>query len=198
MTIFRQRTDGVATAKASTTRRCARWILQRLAIEKMSVAAIAKALGLSWNTVNAVAAELARELMFGTPEHLDGVRYLGVDEHKWKHRRGQGEADFVTVIVDQTPVIDGTGPARLLDIVAGRSAAVLTNWLGARDVTFRSRVTVVSMDRSPATAPLPPMPCQLGKPALKRSGPRLPLDERGEWQQACATAVLAPSMRLWT
>ncbi|MGV0875497.1 transposase family protein, partial [Mycolicibacterium sp. XJ879] len=104
VTIFRQRTDRVAAAKASTTRRCARWILQRLAIDKMSVAVIAKALGLSWNTVNTVAAELARELVFGSPEHLDGVRYLGVDEHKWKHRRGQGEADFVTVIVDLTPV----------------------------------------------------------------------------------------------
>ncbi|BBY99570.1 hypothetical protein MFAL_30370 [Mycolicibacterium fallax] len=125
VTIFRQRTDRVAAPKASTTRRCARWIVQRLAIDKMSVAAIAKALGLSWNTVNIVAAELARELVFGSPAHLAGVRYLGVDEHKWKHRRGQGDPDFVTVLVDLTPVIDGTGPARLLDMVAGRSAEVL-------------------------------------------------------------------------
>lgn len=144
--IFRQRTDQVAAAKASTTRRCARWIVQRLAIDKMSVAAIAKALGSSWDTVNTVAADLARELVFGSPDHLDGVRYLGVDEHKWKHRRGQGEPDFVTVIVDLTPVIDGTGPARLLDMVAGRSAAVLTDWLGAKDPNFRSRVKVVAMD----------------------------------------------------
>ncbi len=50
--IFRQHTGGVAAAKASTTRRCARWILQRLAIDKMSVAAIAKALGLSCDTAN--------------------------------------------------------------------------------------------------------------------------------------------------
>ncbi|AGP63469.1 putative transposase [Mycobacterium intracellulare subsp. yongonense 05-1390] len=146
VTIFRQRTDRVAAAKASTTRRCARWILQRLAIDKMSVAAIAKALSLSWNTVNTVAAELARELVFGSPAHLDGVRYLGVDEHKWKHCRGQGEPDFVTVLVDLTPVIDGTGPSRLLDMVAGRSAEVLKTWLNAKDANFRSRVKVVAMD----------------------------------------------------
>ena len=146
VTIFRQRTDRVAAPKASTTRRCARWIVQRLAIDKMSVAAIAKALGLSWNTVNIVAAELARELVFGSPAHLAGVRYLGVDEHKWKHRRGQGDPDFVTVLVDLTPVIDGTGPARLLDMVAGRSAEVLKGWLNAREANFRSRVTVVAMD----------------------------------------------------
>lgn len=144
--IFRQRMDRVAAPKAATTSRCGRWILQRLAIDKMSVSAVAKALGLGWNTVNAVAAELTRELVFNSHGHLDGVRYLGVDEHKWKHCRGQGEADFVTVLVDLTPVIDGTGPARLLDMVAGRSAAVLKTWLNAKDVNFRSRVKVVAMD----------------------------------------------------
>ncbi len=146
VTIFRQRIEGVAAPKASTTRRCARWILQRLAIDKMSVSAVAKTLGVNWDTVNTVAAELTRELVFNSAGHLDGVRYLGVDEHKWKHRRGQGEADFVTVIVDLTPVIDGTGPARLLDMVASRSAAVLTDWLGAKDPNFRSRVKVMAMD----------------------------------------------------
>src|SRR5690606_28951488 len=58
VTIFRQRIEGVAAPKASTTRRCARWILQRLAIDKMSVSAVAKTLGVSWDTVNTVAAEL--------------------------------------------------------------------------------------------------------------------------------------------
>ncbi|MDF3313761.1 ISL3 family transposase, partial [Rhodococcus sp. T2V] len=144
--IFRQRIDTVAAPKASTTRRCSRWILGRLANDKMSVAAVARALGVGWNTVNTLAASLARELVVDQPGHLDGVRYLGVDEHKWKHRRGQGDPDFVTVIVDLTPVIDGTGPARLLDMVAGRSKAALAQWLGKRDNNFRSRVQVVAMD----------------------------------------------------
>lgn len=146
VTIYRQRLDRVAAPKATTTRRCSRWILQRLAVDKMSVAAVARALGLGWNTVNALAVALAREIVFDRPGHLDGVRYLGVDEHKWKHRRGHGDPDFVTVIVDLTPVIDGTGPARLLDMVAGRSAAALSGWLEKRDENFRRRVQVVSMD----------------------------------------------------
>lgn len=82
VTIFRQRIDRVAAPKASTTRRCSRWILQRLAIDKMSVSAVARALGVGWNTVNALAASLTRDLVFDRPGHLDGVRYLGVDEHK--------------------------------------------------------------------------------------------------------------------
>ena len=44
---------------------------------------------------------------------------IGVDEHVWRHtRRGD---KYVTVIIDLTPVRDGTGPARLLDMVPGRS-----------------------------------------------------------------------------
>ena len=152
MTVARWRSFGSASNGSprprlpATTVRCARWILQRLAIDKMSVSAVAKTLGLSWETVNTVAAELTRELVFGSPDHLDGVRYLGVDEHKWKHRRGQGEPDFVTVLVDLTRAIDGTGPSWLLDMVPGRSAEVLRDWLQAKDANFRSRIQVVAMD----------------------------------------------------
>lgn len=58
----------------------------------------------------------------------DGVRILDVDKHKCKHVRGQGDPSFVT------PVIDGTGPARLPPgMVAGRSTAALKDWLAERD-----------------------------------------------------------------
>ena len=43
-------------------------------------------------------------------------------------------------------MVDGTGPSRLLDMVPGRSAKVLTEWLDARDQVFRDRVKVVTMD----------------------------------------------------
>ncbi|PBI91059.1 Transposase [Rhodococcus erythropolis] len=128
------------------TRRTAGWILGRLACDKMPVSAVAKALGLVWDVVNSLALSTVHNLVHAQPGHLDKVRVLGVDEHKWKHVRGQGDPSFVTVIVDLTPVIDGTGPARLLDMVAGRSAAALRTWLGARDQAFRDRVKIVSMD----------------------------------------------------
>ncbi|WP_415394476.1 ISL3 family transposase [Rhodococcus globerulus] len=146
VSVFRQRIDRVAAPKASITRRTTRWILHCLAVEKMSVSAVAKALGVGWDVVNSLALSTVRELAYNQPGHLDGVRILGVDEHKWKHVRGQGDPSFVTVIVDLTPVIDGTGPARLLDMVAGRSAAALTRWLTARDQAFRDRVKIVAMD----------------------------------------------------
>ena len=39
----------------STTRRCARYILRRLMIDRATVAAVARELGLSWDTVNTIA-----------------------------------------------------------------------------------------------------------------------------------------------
>lgn len=41
---------------------------------------------------------------------------------------------------------DGTGPARLLDLVAGRSAAALKTWLGEQPPSFRDQVEVIAMD----------------------------------------------------
>lgn len=131
---------------AKTTRRCRKWILQRLAIDKMSVAAVAAALGLGWDLVNELAVSAARRLIYDDPTHLAGVRILGVDEHKWKHVRGGGEEDFATILVDLTPAIEGAGPSRLLDVRAGRSAKVLTEWLDEREQGFRDRIQVVTMD----------------------------------------------------
>lgn len=48
---------------------------------------------------------------------------------------------FVTVIVDMT-----NKPARLLDVVKGRSSQALQSWLNQRDHSFRVRIEVVSMD----------------------------------------------------
>jgi len=50
------------------------------------------------------------------------------------------------VIIDLTPVRDGTGPARLLDMVEGRSKQVFKTWLDAQTPAFRDRIEVVAMD----------------------------------------------------
>ena len=62
----------------------------------------------------------------------------------WRHTR-RGDR-YVTVIIDLTPVRDRSGPARLLDVVPGRSKKVLKTWLAARGESWRGRVEVVAMD----------------------------------------------------
>ena len=104
-------------------------------IDRLSVARVAAGLGTSWHTANNAVLAAGRELLISDPSRLDGVGVLGVDEHCWRHaRRGD---KFVTVIIDLTPVRGGTGPARLLDMVEGRSKAVFTHWLDQQSAAFR-------------------------------------------------------------
>lgn len=111
---------------AKTTKRAMTRILRRLIQDPMSIQAINRVLGPGWNLVSQLATAAARSLVYADPAHLAGVRVLGSDEHCWKHVRGQGEDSFATIFVGLTPLIDGTGQARLLDVKAGHSANVAT------------------------------------------------------------------------
>ncbi len=50
------------------------------------------------------------------------------------------------MIIDLTPVRDHTGPARLLDMVEGRSKQAFQRWLAERDPAWRDGIEVVAMD----------------------------------------------------
>ena len=83
-------------------------------------------------------------MLIDDPGRFDGVAVIGVDEHVWRHtRRGD---KYVTVIIDLTPVRDKTGPARLLDMVEGRSKRAFKTWLADRPQAWRDGVEVVAMD----------------------------------------------------
>jgi transposase len=158
--VFCHDSDRLARPGRSTTRRCANYVLRRLILDRATVAAVARELGRSWDTVNAIALEAATDLLARDTTRLDGVVVIGVDEHRWAHTRHAAGDGYVTVIVDLTPVVAGSGRARLLDLVPGRSAAALRSWLAARDATFRDRVEVVAMDgfggyKSAATSQVP-------------------------------------------
>src|SRR6202140_3672012 len=129
--VFNQDLGTLAVPRASTTRRCARYVLRRLMIDRTTVSAIAAELGVSWHTVSTIAMRTTADLVAAAgADRLAGVRVIGVDEHRWAPRR-IGADGFVPLIIDLTPTHDQTGPARLLDMVAGRSASALATWLVA-------------------------------------------------------------------
>jgi transposase len=145
---------------------------------------VARELGRCWDTVNSIAAEATTRLLRQAgPARLDGVRVIGVgvigvgvigvDEHKWSHTRSAESDGFVTVITDLTAVVDGTGPARLLDLVPGRSAAAMRSWLDARDQAFRDRIATGPRwwrwTGSAATRTPRPKPCRTRSPSWTRS-----------------------------
>lgn len=145
-TVFNQDLGKLAAPRASTTRRCARYVLRRLLIDRTTISAIAAELGVSWHTVSTIAMRTTADLVAAAaPDRLAGVRVIGVDEHRWAPRR-IGPNGFVTLIIDLTPTHDQSGPARLLDLVAGRSAAALATWLAAQPADFVAGVQVIAMD----------------------------------------------------
>ncbi|MDQ2838332.1 MAG: ISL3 family transposase [Actinomycetota bacterium] len=142
--VWRQDTSTAAEPRARLSRRGLRWALEAVVVQHLTVARIAEALAVSWNTANNAVLEEGRRVLISDPHRLDGVAVVGVDEHCWRHtRRGD---KYVTVIIDLTPVREGTGPARLLDMVGGRSKAVFTSWLDAQTAQFRNGIEVVAMD----------------------------------------------------
>ena len=62
----------------------------------------------------------------------------------WRHtKRGD---KYATVIIDLTGIREGTGPARLLDMVEGRSKKVFKTWLAERPEDWRRGGRGVAMD----------------------------------------------------
>lgn len=73
--VFAHDSSRLARPGWSTTRRCAQFVMRRLAIEKATVAAVARELGRSWDTVNSIAVAATQELLLSAgPARLDGVR----------------------------------------------------------------------------------------------------------------------------
>ena len=142
--VWRQDTSLAAEPRAKLSRRGLRWALEAIVCQHLTVARVAEGLGVAWNTANDAVLAEGKRVLINDATRFDGVAAIGVDEHVWRHtRRGD---KYVTVIIDLTGIRDGTGPARLLDMVEGRSKQAFKSWLADRDQTWRDGVEVVAMD----------------------------------------------------
>jgi len=142
--VWRQDTTAAAEPRAKLSRGGLWWALEGIVVQHLSMARVADGLGVSWNTANAAVLAEGRRVLIDDPARFDAVKVIGVDEHVWRHtRRGD---KYVTVIIDLTPIRDGTGPARLLDMVEGRSKQVFKTWLAERPQAWRDQLEVVAMD----------------------------------------------------
>jgi len=142
--VWRQDTSRAAEPRAKLSRRGLRWALEGIVCQHLTVARVAEGLGVAWNTANDAVLAEGKRVLIDDPNRLEGVHVIGVDEHVWRHtRRGD---KYVTVIIDLTGIRDGTGPARLLDMVEGRSKQAFKTWLAEREESWREAVEVVAMD----------------------------------------------------
>jgi transposase len=142
--VWRQDTSKAAEPRAKLSRRGLRWALEGIVVQHLTIARVAEGLGVAWDTANDAVLAEGKRVLIDDPARFDGVGVVGVDEHVWRHtRRGD---KYVTVIIDLTGIRAGTGPARLLDMVEGRSKHVFKTWLSDRPQAWRDAVEVVAMD----------------------------------------------------
>ncbi|AXV06644.1 Mobile element protein [Euzebya pacifica] len=120
------------------TVRAAVWACRRVGRDNETVAAVARDLGCGWHTVMRAVREHGQPLV-DDPARLDGVRQLGVDETAFLRARRVRHTSYVSGMVD-------TATGRLLDVVQGRTAAALGDWLEERPDDWKAAIGVVALD----------------------------------------------------
>lgn len=137
-------TSSAAPPRSKLSHGAIRWALVAIVLDDLSVSRVANHLDVAWHTANSAIINEGQRLLFNDPKRFDGVTVLGVDEHVWRHTR-LGDK-YVTIVVDLTPVRNKTGPARLLDVLEGRSKQAFKQWLNNRPRAWRDQIESIAMD----------------------------------------------------
>jgi transposase len=135
--------------RAALTERARAWAFEQVGRHDAAVSRVAETLGVAWWTIMSLTVERGSSLL-EDPDRLAAVDAVGVDETSFLRATGTHPTLFATGITDLTP----GRPARLLDVVDGRSGTVLADWLAEREPGWRARIRTASLDpfRGYATA----------------------------------------------
>jgi transposase len=135
--------------RAALTQRARAWAFDQVGRCDGAVSQVAADLGVAWHTVMTQVRDRGTPVI-NDPARLAGVNAVGVDETAFLRATGTHPTMFATGIADLSP----GRPARLLDLVEGRSGTVLAGWLARRDPSWRAAVATASLDpfRGYATA----------------------------------------------
>jgi transposase len=130
-------------ARAVLTERARAECARRVGQDATSVAQLATDLGVGWGTVMRAVWEYGQRILDAQWLHTN-VTVLGLDETAFLAATPAASTRFVTGLVDLAPA--GGGPARLLDVVEGRSGPVVSDWLAERGPDWSARVRVAALD----------------------------------------------------
>ena len=135
--------------RAGLTERARTWAFEQVGAHDGAVSRVAAALGVAWWTVMRQVIDRGT-LEIDAPHRLAEVAAVGVDETAYLRATATHATTFATGIADLSP----GRPARLLDVVEGRSGTVLADWLGEQDPVWRAGIATASLDpfRGYATA----------------------------------------------
>ena len=75
--------SAAADPRTKLSHSAVRWALTGVVVHHLTVACVAQALGVSWNTANTAVLGEGQRLLINDPTRFNGVRVIGVDEHVW-------------------------------------------------------------------------------------------------------------------
>lgn len=135
--------------RARLTQRLKDAILAALAGEVRAVDRVADQFGVSWPTVQRLTDQAAARLEAQRRSRPRLVRHLGVDEHRFRSVRWfKDQAGSWRRIEPWMTTFVDLDNGEVLDVVDGRDAAAVANWLAAQPRWWRRRVQVVAIDPS--------------------------------------------------
>lgn len=137
--------------RSSLTERARREACRLIGEDQQDVASVAVMLGVGWGTVMRAVVEYGTPLI-EDPARLAGVVSIGVDETAFLAANRFHHTEFITGIV----ALPGPGrpAAQLLDVMPGRTKAVVQQWIGDRPPQWQAQISTCSLDpfRGYATA----------------------------------------------
>jgi transposase len=132
-----EQNDAIAPRASMTTRARAE-ACRQVGEQNRSVACVARDLGVGWSTVMAAVEDYGRPLV-DDPNRDGTARALGLDEVAFLRANATRHTTFATNFVD----LEG---GRVIDIVPGRSAKAVHDWLGTRRAEWLAGVGTVAID----------------------------------------------------
>jgi transposase len=137
--------DRIAPARAALTDRAARWATVHVGRLGRSVNEVAVELGCDWHTVNDAVVAYGEALVDADVGRVGQVDALGLDETLFFRKGPRHLKQWCT------SVVDAGGPgrdAKLIEIVEGRTATKVSDWLDGQPEEWRAGIRWGVLDMS--------------------------------------------------
>lgn len=135
----------IAPPRSALTDRAARWVTIQVGRLGRSVNEVAGELDCDWHTVNDAVVLYGEALLEADTERVGSVDALGLDETLFFKKGPRHLQQWCTSVVD----VGGQGqPAKLIDVVEGRSAKRVIDWIDQRPEEWRDGITWGVLDLS--------------------------------------------------
>jgi transposase len=135
----------IAWPRAALTDRAGRWATVQVGRLGRSVNEVADDLGCDWHTVNDAVLSYGEALLEADTDRVGKVDALGLDETLFFRKGDRHLKQWCTSVVD----VGGQGRrSRLVEVIEGRTAKVVSEWIDAQPPSWRRAIRYGVLDMS--------------------------------------------------